>query len=110
MVQVAYPLEFPLDEIEECIRIVASKAILEEKALFAAAGWNILGYGIKIGVGVPGGLPLAVTLTAKGLGDLQRLRSSLMTVDPAGDAPMALPEWLVILIKALLAILSELGG
>jgi len=112
MVQVAYPLEFPLDEIQDCIRIVTGKTILEEKQLFAAAAWNVQGFAQKMLLGSPYPLPPGVQepgVSPSNHDDLQKLRLALMTVDPAGDASQSLPAWLMLLVEILIKILSELG-
>ena len=104
MVQVAYPAEFPLGEIQDCIRIVTGKTILDEKELFAAAAWNVQGFGQRMLIGPP-----HAALPVQARANLTQLRSALMTVDVAGDAPQALPAWLMLVIQMLIKIISELG-
>lgn len=116
MVQVAYPLEFPLEEIQQCIRIVTSKVILQEKELFAAAAWNVQGFGQKMLVGPPDRLPQSdvpappTGISSAGRADLRRLHSALGTVDRAGDAPQSLPLWLEMLVKILMQAITDLIG
>lgn len=111
MIQVAYPLEFPLNEIQECIRIVTGKTILQEKELFAAAAWNVQGFAQKMLVGPPDRLPqAAVVLTDLEKLHLRTLQTGLNTVDRAGDAPHSLPLWLEMLVKILTQAVAELIG
>lgn len=111
MIQVAYPIEFPLDEIQQCIRIAAGKTILQEKELFAIAAWNIQGFAQKMLIGPPDRLPQArVALTGLDKQHLKTLQAGLITVDRAGDAPQSLPLWLEMLVKILLQAITELLG
>ncbi len=107
MVQVAYPPNFPMEEIQDCIRIVTANTILEEKELFGASLWNVWGFGQGMLLGPPDRLP------QMGPDDQQQfasLRAALMTVDPAGDAPQALPALLVLLVEMLVQLVTELLG
>ena len=107
MVQVAYPPNFPMEEIQDCIRIVTANTILEEKELFGASLWNVWGFGQGMLLGPSDGLPRLSPQVNDGFA---RLRSALMTVDSAGDAPQALPAWLMLLVEMLVQLLTELLG
>lgn len=109
-----YPVNLPLDAVQKLIEIVKSKKLVERKAEFGLAAWNVQGFGQKMLLGNPDTVPITSSIADDADLLLQLAETLVAHSESATYAVSSEQEALdlntiMALISAILEILKSLG-